>query len=266
MNPEHLITMRLRAAEGHFVPLASFNLAVVAWQRILDEFLAASADAEDVHWEITHLETSDSEMGLTAQDRSSPENDRSVGLIGEALVDATTEIQAGAELSSALPRRAVAPFRQLARAFDDCIVSITFEADGRSALITADIDRGEPTKHPVLQSVGSVEGTVQGISFDERKPYFSLANPRGDRAIKVYFDRDAQFDTVVDSLQQSVTVRGQLWRRTDGSVHRVDALRSIVPTPVALEQPPISELIGSVPDLTGGLSSDAWLRRQRSGE
>lgn len=110
-------------------------------------------------------------------------------------------------------------------------------------------------------SVGSVEGTLELVSLHE-----------GDRKFNVYRDvtgKVVQCDLpshlekeVIAALGKRVIVSGAVHRNLVGAPVRVEAEKIRI-LPAGKESPPLDEFMGSIPDLTGDLSTEEFVRMIR---
>ncbi len=272
MERPALITIRLEGEDGKSVPFETFALVVPNWRRIVMAFTSEYAEGLDPQWDVTSLSIGSATMGIVPRivmtDLVVPSEDmlnRPYEPMSRALVRALSAVEQGADPFDVMPDAAVGPFNQMSKAFDDSVATIEIMTPFAGTALTAAVttDRDFPARR--VASVGSVTGFVQGVFFG-RRPYFQLRNRHRSLDIKCYFDADRQYDEVVGSLRQRVEIRGRLLRDLDGAIARVDPVRNITRFVPDDELPSLSDLAGILPDLTDGLLSDEWIRRQRSGD
>ena len=110
-------------------------------------------------------------------------------------------------------------------------------------------------------SVGSIEGKLELISVHEGSRKFNVYHDVTGRAVQCDLPRDLERQ-VVEALGNRVIVSGAIHRNLNGTPVRVrvEGLRVL---PVRSEEPTIDELMGSIPDLTGDLSTEEFVRMIR---
>lgn len=142
----------------------------------------------------------------------------------------------------------------------------TFEAthlnggDHRSAVITeqAGVNVARLLR-PRYQTIGSVTGNLELISVHDT-PRFNVYETATKRAVRCKFDVE-RLDEVTAALGHRVTVAGIVYRNANGDPIRVEKpeIRVIGEG----ELPSARDLIGLVPDMTGDLSSEEYIRKLR---
>jgi hypothetical protein len=128
----------------------------------------------------------------------------------------------------------------------------TQEASGRS----------QRRRRQVLVAQGVIDGRLDLISVRTRT-YFVIHEHASSNQVRCTFPDD-WMDTVKDHLGYRVIVEGELRYRPDGSVSALSQPTAInaVPEP----QRSLAELRGSLPGISGELSSVDYIRQLRTGE
>ena len=117
-------------------------------------------------------------------------------------------------------------------------------------------------RREVATAWGSVDGRLDVISV-RRRAYFVIYEHASSNQIRCTFP-DEWMDTVKDYLGSRVIVEGSLRYRPDGSVFAL-----IQPTAIDLVPDPkrsLAELRGTLPGISGELSSADYVRQLRIGE
>lgn len=110
-------------------------------------------------------------------------------------------------------------------------------------------------------SIGSIEGRIASISFAQQ-PQFGLRPYRGN-IVPCAFDERALLEDVTRALRRRVSVFGRIVRDGNGTPIRMPTVRTIEILPEDEDMPSVADLFGSMPEVTDGLSTADWLRRQR---
>ena len=147
-------------------------------------------------------------------------------------------------------------------------VPVTVEAPGQEPIYIA-TDPLQPDKIPsprrkreILTAWGSVDGQLDVISV-RRRAYFVIYEHASSNQIRCTFP-DEWMETVKDLLGYRVVADGKLRYRPDGSVSALaqPTAINVVPEP----QRSLAELRGTLPGISGGLSSSDYIRQLRIGE
>lgn len=115
---------------------------------------------------------------------------------------------------------------------------------------------------PRFSGLGSVAGKLEVISV-HGPPRFNVYDALTKRAVRCRFAPE-RLDDVAAALGRRVVVTGVVHRNAKGDPVKVDRpeLRIL---PDGADLPSVKDLIGLVPDITGGLSSEEHVRRLRDG-
>ena len=145
-------------------------------------------------------------------------------------------------------------------------VPVTVETPGQEPIQIEPLEQLKlPSPHrkrETLTAWGSVDGELDVISVRTR-PYFVIYEHASSNQIRCVFPDD-WLATVKDLLGRRVVVEGNLRYRPDGSVSSLAQATAIVP--VREPQRPLVELRGSLPGISGVLSSADYVRQLRTGE
>ena len=117
-----------------------------------------------------------------------------------------------------------------------------------------------PTDRPQFTVIGSVSGTLESITVHAKREA-SLYNDLDKRRVIVSF-AETDYPRVHAALRKRVEVHGVLQEDSAGRPLRV-RLRDMEVLPQDDDLPTLSSLVGSMPTLTGGLSSGEYLERNR---
>lgn len=172
------------------------------------------------------------------------------------------ERQVPLELRETALRRLQAVAGSLRSGNDEYEILITSIATGDTARIS----------HPMVKqinqlllkeriSVGSIEGKLELISVHEGSRKFNIYHDVTGRAAQCDLPRELE-QQVIDALGSRVIVSGKIHRNLNGTPVRVKVERLRV-LPVRNEVPTIDELMGSIPDLTGDLPTEEFVRMIR---
>lgn len=154
--------------------------------------------------------------------------------------------------------------RMLRIAREGGIPAVRVSFKGRSVSVTTSGVVRAP-KLAVDRSLGSVEGTIMGLTFAGSKPQFTLRNRLDNELVDCFFDQELK-ETVTHALLKRVRVTGLVTTRSNGIVPSVTDIEDIYEFPDDRSLPTIDDIIGITPDLTEGLSSEDWVRSNREFE
>lgn len=112
-------------------------------------------------------------------------------------------------------------------------------------------------------SVGTFSGFIDAVNV-HRDPIFFLYPTIGPTKIRCEFDR-TMLDDVRTALKQYVTVHGLMAYRVGNPFPIRITVERFEINPPEDELPTLASLWGMAPDLTGGLSSEEYIRQLRDG-
>ena len=235
-----------------------------ALQKTLDEYTAEYADDSEVIWKLSTLGIGSLEMGVGGD--VGVEQRPRLALVTSQIARDLRLIEDGRDPRDVAPGDASSHLRSMFRLLRSDVVE-TIEVKSGSDLVVltkegaGDIDSAAPI---VRRSLGSIRGTVRTISFAQGSPFFSILPDRGGRSIKCYFTpTEEMVDAVKSVLRYRAVVSGIVVRDSNGDVVKVLRARQ----PRAMGDPnkrvTSDEVFGSLPNMTGGVPSEDWIRSQR---
>lgn len=112
------------------------------------------------------------------------------------------------------------------------------------------------------QSIGSVEGRIVSISYVRSTPSFQIRHGLDDSLIACSFGEEME-ERVVQALKRRVVVSGEVTTKVTGEVTAVHEVDWLYVFPLDSELPSVSDITGLDPELTEGMPSEVWVRRQR---
>lgn len=110
-------------------------------------------------------------------------------------------------------------------------------------------------------SLGSIEGRVELVSVHQGDRKFNVYHAVTGKAVKCDLPADLE-DEVIVAMKRRVVVSGVIYRNLRDAPVRVK-VNGIRVLPEVHELPSLDELMGSVPDLTGSLSTEEFIRMIR---
>jgi hypothetical protein len=112
-----------------------------------------------------------------------------------------------------------------------------------------------------FEDIGSLYGVIELIGSNPRS-YFILRERTTGQPIPVYFT-DVHQPLVLEGYRRRVEVTGRVRYEARGMPISVDDIASLDLLPDRDDLPPPETFIGTLPDLTGGLTLDEYLDRIR---
>lgn len=262
-DTDDVLNLYLTLAHGDHVPAQVIATVASSLPAIMSEFAGEYADLGHVEWEFVSLGIGSFQGGMAASSAVDEATRPQLRIVNQRFAEAAAEIERGSDPSDVLPGRSSEPFGRITRLFNRGVTSIQIGAGAIVTTLTPE-GAGKHEAHRVRQrSLGSVTGVVQGVSFVGSHPYFSLRRRSSTRVVKCFFDEESMDQNVIAALRRNVTVHGLLVRDDDGVLQRIEVTQPLDVRSSSEPSVTIQELIGIAPDLTDGLSSDEWIRRQR---
>lgn len=117
---------------------------------------------------------------------------------------------------------------------------------------------------PDVHAMGEISGYIDAINV-HREPVFFLYPEVGPSRVRCVFDRPL-LDDVRSALKRFVTVRGMVEYPEGSPFATRVTVEHVDVHPREPDLVPLEAIFGSVPDLTGGLDSVTFVRRQRDAE
>jgi len=144
---------------------------------------------------------------------------------------------------------------------DPTVDLIEVTGTGIETFSVQEIQPGRGPKKNFYQDYSAIEGVLDSVSVRGR-PRFTVRQAWTGRIVPGYFDI-RMLDRVTAAVSKWVDVEGLVRFRDDGSVVSMSETRRIRVD----DRTPLNmlEFEGALPDLTGGLSSEEYVRRLRGG-
>lgn len=112
------------------------------------------------------------------------------------------------------------------------------------------------------ECVGFVEGRLEQINIHDGTNMFHIYPDTGPRKVACHFP-DSLLDEAVFAIGRKVEVSGMMKYRHGASFPHTISVTAIDPSPPEDELPNWEDLRGRAPNVTGGLSSEAFVRKLR---
>jgi hypothetical protein len=244
------------------ITLRAFINAIENWLSILKDVDAAisKVSSGSLDWVVTELAVGSLQVAVAPLSRVEGKNFGPV--VARNAVAGLGQIEREGTTPPYWSHASLMHARKMLKSIGNCGVSgieATYQSDTEraSARASANIDLLLPT---IRTSLGSVEGVMEAISI-HGQPKFVVYQDGTNKAVTCAFSQ-TWLDSAKEALGRRVSVAGVVhWNRKDEPV-RVDVedLRTMKSRG---ELPPIVQLAGSVPDLTGDLTTEEYIRRIR---
>ncbi len=249
--------------EGGRMPLSFFINTTDDLRKLLRAIEQAQlGEAPHAQWEIEtdRIQVAASVNGVSAEDLESIINDAYQSL-------KATEARDYAEIPGTVDERG----KRLTRTIVDRAkrtIPVTVETPGQEPIyIETEILQNTQLsssrrRREILTAWGAVDGRLDLISV-RRSAYFVIYEHASSNQIRCTFP-DEWMETVKDLLGYRVIVEGNLRYRPDGSVAALSQPTAI--DRVSEPQRSLPELRGTLPGISGELSSADYVRQLRTGE
>lgn len=254
-------------AEGR-ITLASFGLATAAWAELVRQITVEQSGARPlVRWVVENtdgVETAPVLLPRKVEETAVAE--KVARDVPNIVSDALGRIERGEDVHTVLSPEAGEHARALAKVLQDSVGRLVVRTPEREVVLTREGTGRLEERASGARSIGSVEGTVNGVSRSEARPYFGVARSTGGRSVKCYFEESRHMDTVLGLFRDHarVLVAGRVSRSADGSPFSVTDIREIRRLGNSNTLPRIADILGIEPDLTEGMPSEEWLRMRRA--
>ena len=262
-------TFKVEAREpGQDVPFDAFAEMVGHFASILAELDAAATGQPTMRWLIKKLEVGSAEVGLEATPIN-PLYDRSAYVVNQFASGMTT-LKERHERPEGISDTAWSDFRAVVRVLHDGISQVSIDVGEQSVVLTSAVnlpDEGEglqtsPAEVGAQTALSTVEGPLEDVfGRDKTQPSFAMWDTLYGRRVRCEFP-PTMWDDVRDGLQERVRVHGLVTFDRLGRPERVQ-VRSIQVLRHDRDRPRAAALFGLVPNLTGGVPSEVWVRRIR---
>ena len=110
-------------------------------------------------------------------------------------------------------------------------------------------------------SLGSIEGSIELVSVHAGNRKFNVYHTITGKAVECNIPSELE-DAIIAALKRPVVVSGSIHRNLNGDPVRVN-VRNLRVLRDERELPSLDELMGSLPDLTGDLSTEEYIRMIR---
>lgn len=248
---------------GDHLPLASFSAALRDWTLLLRQETSVRSTARPaVEWTIG----SPASHGAVVEADARPLTEEAPAVEGAVLrviADGLERIERGEKPDDVFDPTSARLASSLIAVLRDGVSAIRIRAGSRTVLLTRDGAGRQAVSARRWESFGSIRGEVRSITFDHRPPYFVVATPDGGGNVPCYFEPTEHLDAVRAALLQPVVVVGTLTRDEAGAIVAVSDISEIRLHRPPASRPRVRDLVGIDPDLTDGLPSEEWVRRQR---
>jgi len=244
------------------ITLKAFIDAIENWLNILKDVDAAisKVPSGSLDWVVTELAVGSLQLAVEPLSRVEGKNFGPV--VARNAVAGIGQIERVGTTPPYWSHASLTHARKMLKTIGSCGVSgiqATYQSDTEhaSARASANIDLLLPTTRT---SLGSVEGIMETISI-HGSPKFVVYQDATNKAVSCAFSQ-TWLESAKEALGRRVSVAGVVhWNRKDEPV-RVDVEDLRIMTSRG-QLPPIVQLAGSVPDLTGGLTTEEYIRRIR---
>jgi hypothetical protein len=222
--------------------------------------LTAASPAGSAPFGFSYLGLGSVEALLTPLPASQEAGEEAFGKIVAGLAEAEQAKSVPADWDAALTKAA----KELLTGADDGI-EMTLLEDGERLRQVRVTEAARRNLDAILSSggrdsIGSVIGKLDSVTLHERRRAWLWPDNQGSR-IEIRFDQ-VQRDLIRGSLGTRVEAFGRLRRDRFGDIVYL-TLRGLDVLPGAAGSPPLSELAGSAPDITGGKTAAEYLREMR---
>lgn len=220
-----------------------------------------------LEWYVTDLATGSAVAVIESRPKV-PEADERLGtMVGANFVSGLNSIEQNAELPPYFSDIDLGRVRQISsflrQTGSEALSAEHMNGSVATATVTeqAGVNVGKILE-PTFSGLGSVAGKLEVISV-HGPPRFNVYDAVTKRAVRCRFAVE-RLDEVAAALGRRVVVTGVVHRNAKGDPVKVDRPELRV-LPEGVELPTARDLIGLVPDLTGDLSSEEYVRKLRDG-
>jgi hypothetical protein len=250
------------------VPFDAFAEMVGHFASILAELDAAATGQPTMRWLIKDLQIGSATVGLEAEPIN-PLFDRSSSVVTQ-FTSGLSVVKDRHERPEGISDTAWAGYRAIVRVLHDGISEVSVAADEVEVVLTsavrlpdeADDLQAAPTEIGAQTALSTIEGPLEDVfGRDKKQPAFAIWDTLYGRRVRCEFPASL-WDDVRAGLQERVRVHGLVTFDHLGRPDRVQ-VRSIQVLGHDRKFPRAATLLGLVPNLTGGVPSDEWVRRIR---
>lgn len=250
------------------VPFDAFAEMVGHFASILAELDAATTGQPTMRWVIKNLEVGSAQVALEAAPIN-PLYDRSAYVVSQFATGMTT-VRDRHERPEGISDTAWSDYRAIVRVLHDGISRVSIDAEEQSVVLTSAVqlpDEDEalttaPVEIGTQNAMSTVEGPLEDVfGHDKKQLGFAIWDTLYGRRVRCDFPAE-MWDDVKAGLQERVRVHGLVTFDRLGRPERVQ-VRSIQVLRQDRQRPRAATLLGLVPNLTGGVPSEVWVRRIR---
>ena len=175
-----------------------------------------------------------------------------------AVIEGFRAVERATAKPSYFPDRALFAIRRLSDLADDGTMEVS-APDGRVASLSAAAGRNvDMLLRPARRYFGSILGSLDVLSV-HRAPFVTVYGDHGD-VVRCFMSPD-QIDEAKDLLGKRVLVVGEITTNRLGNMVSIN-VDNLYLAP-RRNNKPLSETAGSMPDFTGGLSTEAYVSEMR---
>jgi len=248
------------------VPLGQFLSVAGALERVMREVNSVlnldhevKADAEIV---IVYARYHSVEFDLLVKD--SPSAPYEVAReVTDAVMNGLEQLQREAQRPPLFSDTAMKFAEQLVQPQEDTLIEVSLQRHDQHLVLTPSVAQHvRALLAPRLSEITSVEGRIYRMNTNAQT--FGLYDARRKHAIQCRYPVTL-FEQVREALDRAAFVFGKAHTDATGAILSMEARRIRLATPSGSRRT-IDELYGSIPDLTDGLDSVAYVRAHRGEE
>jgi hypothetical protein len=257
--------------ETHEVDLGAFLNALSATLEALhDADRSATPGQRKLTWKLRGLHSSRPTAQIAPEPRSSLKRPPAQGyerLITDRFFEALHAIETGGG-APYLSDATLSHLHQVTGGFDaegmlGISITTTDRPQAREVRLTRSAYRYlDKLLTPTNAAIGSVTGIVVTITVDKGKRLATVRDDVFSGAVRCQLPGVQLVEAATAALGRRVTVSGHVLSNERGQPQRIEA-RSIEMLPGDDEFPEAAKTAGALPDFTGGMATDEWLRRGR---
>jgi hypothetical protein len=182
----------------------------------------------------------------------------------ESLVRVTAALENGGDLSG-LDADLLEDIRGLARPIGKSVANVTLLFNDHRFDVTSKVASKVDEALAVEDECdGAIEGMLEQINLHHGANIFYIYPEIGPRKVTCHFP-SRLYDDAVSAVGRRVEISGTLHYRAGASFPHQIAVSAIEAFPTETELPNWDDLRGRAPDITGGLSSEEFVRELRDG-
>jgi hypothetical protein len=253
---------------GGSVPFDAFAEIVSHVRSILASLDESANGQPSMRWVIRELKIGSAQVGIEAEPLN-PLLDRSAHVVSQ-MTSGMAMVRERRERPPWFPDTAWDDARAVVRVLHDGVDQITFSGADEIVVLTDEIiipDEVETamelqTEVGAQAALSTIEGRIEDVfGRDKRQPSFAVWDALYGRRVVCLFE-SGMWEDVRHGLQERVRVHGlvqfdRLGRPTSVQVRTIEVLEH------GKKLPRAADLLGLVPDMTGGIPSHEWVRRIR---